>query len=259
MTSPQTLLEPERFSEPALSGIPRPKLRVVPAPGAERKFVTVLFADVKGSMGLSGTIALEEWWTVIGDLFELMCEGVYRSRGWVGNFTGDGIVAVFEPLVEDEPTGATAEHAHRACEAALWIREAIAEPADQVRSRFGLDLSVRLGLNSGEVLTGTIGDRFSRYYTAAGYAVGLARRMESLAEPGKIYITEHTALLLGAAVGLVELGAFEVKGAHFPLKVFELLGAGRTARGTMLGDQQLGREQVGRKSHPGTNQQEAWR
>ena len=236
MTSPQTVAAGEFVLPSPATDPPPTRLRVLSALGAERKFVTVLFADVKGSMGLSGAIDVEEWWSVISHLFELMCESVYRSRGWVGNFTGDGIVAVFEPLAEDEEVGEPAAHARRACDAALWLREATRQAAEEVRREFGLQLSIRLGLNSGDVLTGTIGDRFSRYYTAAGYAVGLARRMESLAQPDRIYLTEHTALLLGAATRLVELGAFEVKGAQFPLRVFELLGA------DAIGTRQLERE-----------------
>jgi class 3 adenylate cyclase len=220
MTSQPPLASPEPFITHGPIDARHPDLRVISGSSTERKFVTVLFADVKGSMGLSKAIALEDWWSVIAGLFELMCESVYRFGGWVGNFTGDGIVALFEPL------GRAGEHACRACEAALWLRDAMRVPAEEVRCEHGLELSIRLGLNSGEVLTGTIGGRYSRYYTAAGYAVALARRMEALASPGRIYLTEHTAALVGAAVALRELGAFEVKGAQFPLGVFELLETG---------------------------------
>lgn len=230
---------------------PTRHLRVLSPPVAERKFATVLIADVKGSMGLSDAIDGEEWWSVINDLFEVMCESVCRFRGWVGNFTGDGIVAVFESLAEDGENDVSVGHARRACQAALWLRDAIREPADQVRREHGLDLSIRLGLNSGEIFTGTIGDRFSRYYTAAGYAVALARRMEGLAKPGRIYLTEHTALLLGSPAGVLELGAFEVKGARFPLRVFELLA---DRRASSSGYRQPEREPICSQAHPGTNQ-----
>ena len=185
----------------------------------ERKFVTVLFVDVKGSMSLSSAIELEEWWSVIADLFELMCESVYRFDGWVASFTGDGINAVFEPC------GAADHHALRACDAALWLRDAICAPAADLWREHGLDLAVRVGINSGEVLTGTIGERYRRDYTVGGYAVALAKRIEALALPGRIYLSEHTAALVAGAVALRDLGAFDVKGADTPVGVFELVGS----------------------------------
>ena len=185
----------------------------------ERKFVTVLFVDVKGSMDLSSAIELEEWWSLIAGLFELMCESVYRFDGWVASFTGDGIEAVFESYGEPD------DHAVRACDAALWLRDAICAPAADLRTEHGLDLSVRVGINSGEVLTGPIGDRYRRYFTANGYAVALAKRIEALAPPGRIYLSEHTAALVAGAVQLLDLGAFEVKGADTPVGVFELVGS----------------------------------
>ena len=192
-----------------------------PASGIERKVVTVLFVDVKGSMDLISAIELEEWWSVIDRLFQLMCDSVYRFRGWVASFTGDGIKAVFEP------PGAGDDHAQQACEAALWLRDALCAPAAELRSEHGLELSVRIGINSGEVLTGTIGDRYGCYYTANGYPVALAKRIEALALPGSIYLSEHTAALVAGAVWLRDLGAFEVKGAQRPVGVFELVGSRR--------------------------------
>jgi class 3 adenylate cyclase len=177
-----------------------------------------MFVDLKRSMELSRTIALEEWWSVIAGLFELMCKGVYEFGGWVGNFTGDGINAVFEA------SGPSDDHARRACEAALWLRNAIRAPAAKCRVEHGFNLSVRIGINSGEVLTGTIGDRYKCCYTASGYAVALAKRIEALALPDRIYVTEHTAALAADAVELRHLGAFEVKGANTPIRVFELVG-----------------------------------
>ena len=216
-----------------------------PAPASEietateRKFVTVLFVDVKGSMDLSSAIELEEWWSLIAGLFELMCESVYQFDGWVASFTGDGIKAVFERYA------AADDHAVRACDAALWLRDAICAPAADLRIEHGLDLSVRVGINSGEVLTGTIGDRYRRYFTANGYAVALAKRMEALALPGRIYLSEHTAALVTGAFQLLDLGPFEVKGADTPVGVFELVGSEwrwrpRTQPGTEASADRLG-------------------
>jgi len=208
-----------RTEEHSLGVRDRPSVRSVPD-CTERKSATVLFVDVMGSMDLSGSIELEQWWSVIAVLYELMCDGVYRFDGWVGNFTGDGIKAVFE-------AGSPKKQAFSACRSALWLRDAIEGPAEDLRREHGLELSVRIGINSGEIVTGTIGDRYSRYYTASGYAVALAKRVEGLAPAGCIYLTEHTATLLGRPAALRELGRFDVKGARDRVCVFELVGTGR--------------------------------
>jgi class 3 adenylate cyclase len=117
----------------------QPGFEVIPVCSTQRKFVTVLFVDVKGSMDLSSAIELEEWWSLIAGLFELMCESVYRFDGWVASFTGDGIKAVFERYA------AADDHVARACDAALWLRDAICAPASDLRIEHGLDLSVRSG------------------------------------------------------------------------------------------------------------------
>lgn len=192
--------------------------RVVPVCKTERKLATVLFTDVKGSTDLCVSVDLEDWWSTIAGLFEVMCEGVYRFGGWVGAFTGDGIKGVFES------PGHASEHADRACGAALWLRAAIDLRAAQLRREHGMELAVRVGLNSGEVLAGTIGDPCSSYYTASGYPVAVAKRMEGIAGPGQIYITEDTAALLQRRLKLRDLGVLEVKGLRCPTRVYELVG-----------------------------------
>jgi class 3 adenylate cyclase len=157
MSANQILAPRERHSSHDSRHAHHERARAVQVRSAERKFVTILFADVEGSMGLSGSIGLDEWWDVMDDLFELMCEGVCRFGGWVGAFTGDGIKAIFEA------PGTAEEHARRGCQAALWLRDAMPRPAAELRRKRQLELSVRIGLNSGEVLTGTIGNRYSRY------------------------------------------------------------------------------------------------
>jgi class 3 adenylate cyclase len=200
--------------------------RVTSSRHTQRKLATVMFVDVIGSMDLSREIDLEPWWSVIGELFELMCESVYRFGGWVANFTGDGVEAVFEA------TDATDDHARQSCDAALWLREAIRAPTAELSSEHGLELSVRIGINSGDVLTGTIGSRYKRYHTANGYAVALAKRMETLALPGRICLSARTAALVADAFRLRELGAFEVKGADEPVEVCELMGTQLPAKHT---------------------------
>jgi class 3 adenylate cyclase/tetratricopeptide (TPR) repeat protein len=186
----------------------------------ERKQVTVLFADVTGSMALAESVDPEAWQRIMDRFFVLLCDGVHRFEGTVNKFTGDGIMALFGAPIAHE------DHARRACYAALHLRDELARYAAELRREHGLSFSVRMGLNSGEVVVGTIGDDLELDYTAIGHTVGLAQRMESLAEPGHAYLTEHTARLVDGFFALQDLGAFELKGVSGPVRVFRLEGTG---------------------------------
>jgi class 3 adenylate cyclase/tetratricopeptide (TPR) repeat protein len=186
----------------------------------ERKQVTVLFADVKESMDLAAALDPEEWRRVMDRFFSILSDGVNRFEGTVDKFTGDGIMALFGAPIAHE------DHARRACLSALHLRDELAAYAAELRRTQGLSFLVRMGLNSGEVIAGTVGDDLSLEYTAVGHTVGLAARMESLAEPGKVYITEHTAALVGGYFELLDLGEFAVKGVAQPVGVHELVGLG---------------------------------
>jgi class 3 adenylate cyclase/tetratricopeptide (TPR) repeat protein len=186
----------------------------------ERKQVTVLFADVKGSMDLASSIDPEDWQRIMGRFFGLMCEGIHRFEGTVDKFTGDGIMALFGAPIAHE------DHARRACYAALHLRDELARYTAELRRTEGRSFSVRMGINSGEVVVGTIGDDLSLEYTAIGHTVGLAQRMEALAEPGKIYVTEDTAALITGYFDLSDLGRFDIKGVRRPVNTFELAGVG---------------------------------
>jgi class 3 adenylate cyclase/tetratricopeptide (TPR) repeat protein len=186
----------------------------------ERKQVTVLFADVKESMDLAAVLDPEEWRRIMDRFFSILCDGVHRYEGTVDKFTGDGIMALFGAPIAHE------DHARRACLSALELRDELAAYAADLRRTEGLSFSVRMGLNSGEVVVGTIGDDLSLEYTAVGHTVGLAARMESLAEPGKVYVTEHTAALVGGYFDVRDLGPFAVKGVPQELSVYELEGVG---------------------------------
>jgi len=187
----------------------------------ERKQVTVLFADVSGSMDLAEQTDAEAWRTIMDGFFAVLCEGVHRFEGTVVQFTGDGIMALFgAPLAHED-------HASRAAWAALHLRGELSHYAARLRREQGLNFSTRIGLNSGEVIVGSIGDDLKVDYTAIGHTVGLAQRMESLAEPGSTYVTEHTAALLEGLFEMRDLGPFAVKGVRDPVGVSELIGAGR--------------------------------
>ena len=186
----------------------------------ERKQVTVLFADVKGSMELAERIDPEAWHRILDRFFAILADGVHRFEGTVNQFTGDGIMALFGAPIAHE------DHARRACAAALHLGAEIRRYARELRLAEGLSFSVRMGLNSGEVVVGAIGDDLHMDYTALGATVGLAQRMEQLAEPGKVYLTEHTARLVEGFFRLEELGPFRVKGLRDPVRVYELEGPG---------------------------------
>jgi adenylate cyclase len=185
----------------------------------ERKQVTVLFADVKGSMNLAEQRDPEEWRRIMQGFFSILSDEVRRFEGTVDKFTGDGIMAIFGAPVAHE------DHARRACFAALRMLDDIAEYAGELRRRHELNFSARIGINSGEVVTGAIGGGEGGY-TAVGHTVGLAQRMEALAEPGKAYLTEATAEFARGFLALEDLGEFEIKGASRPVRVFELAGIG---------------------------------
>jgi len=148
----------------------------------------------------------EDWAALMDRFFRVLSEGVARFGGTVDKFTGDGIMALFGAPRSQE------DHARRACHAALYLRSAIG----------GLDLRVRMGLNSGEVVVGGLGEGGRFEYTALGHTVGLAQRMEALAEPGTAVLTEYTARLVRNDFALRDLGARDIKGASGPLRVFQL-------------------------------------
>src|SRR4051794_17713852 len=176
-----------------------------------------------GSMDLAEQQDPEEWRKIMQRFFSILAEGVERFEGTVDKFTGDGIMAVFGAPIAHE------DHARRAGYAALQMLDDVSEYAAELRREQGLNFSVRIGINSGEVVAGQIGGGGENGgdYTAIGHTVGLAQRMEALAEPGKAYLTESAAELAGGFVELDDLGEFEIKGASRPVRVFELAGVGR--------------------------------
>jgi class 3 adenylate cyclase len=186
----------------------------------ERKPVTVLFADVKGSMELAEQAGPEQWHAILERFFEILAEGVHRFEGTVNQYTGDGIMALFGAPIAHE------DHAQRACYAALQLLTRLREFAREVRREHGLDFATRIGLNSGEVVVGKIGDDLRMDYTAQGHTVGLAQRVEALAEADACFLSQATAELVSGFFALEDLGEFRVKGSAGPLRVFRLAGAG---------------------------------
>ena len=185
----------------------------------ERKQVTVLFVDVVESMRLAEILGAEAWHGVLDRVFEILARAIHGFEGTINQFTGDGIMALFGAPIAHE------DHARRACHAALVAMEELRAHAGALRDR-GLELSLRMGLNSGEVVVGKIGDDLRMDYTAQGHSVGLAARMEQLAAPGSVLVTQHAARLIEGFFALADLGTRTMKGASAAVRVFELQGIG---------------------------------
>jgi class 3 adenylate cyclase/tetratricopeptide (TPR) repeat protein len=186
----------------------------------ERKQVTVLFADLKSSMELLADRAPEEARQLLDPVLERMMAAVHRYEGTVNQVMGDGIMALFGAPIAHE------DHAVRACYAALAMQEAIRRYSDEVRRGHGLEVQIRVGLNSGEVVVRAIGNDLHMDYSAIGQTTHLAARMEQLAPPGTIRLTAQTLRLAEGWVQVTPLGRVPVKGLPDPVEVCELMGAG---------------------------------
>src|SRR5580700_220358 len=182
---------------------------------AEYKQVTVLFADVVHSMDIAAAVGAERLREIMADLANRCAAVVQRYGGTVDKFTGDGIMAVFGAPVALE------DHAIRACLTALGIQEETARLAAEVKDRDGIDLQLRVGLNSGQVIAGEIGSGpFG--YTTIGEQVGMAQRMEAVAPPGGVMLSGSTARLVEHAVILGDPEMVGIKGAVSPVAVRRL-------------------------------------
>src|SRR5499433_1215168 len=191
-----------------------------PALEGERKQVTVLFADLKGSMELLADRDPEEARQLLDPVLERMMAAVHRYEGTVNQVMGDGIMALFGAPIAHE------DHAVRACYAALVMQEAIRRYSEEVRRAHGIEVQIRVGLNSGEVVVRAIGNDLHMDYSAIGQTTHLAARMEQLAPPGSIRLTAETLRLAEGWVQVTPLGPVPVKGLSDLVEVCELVGAG---------------------------------
>ena len=179
-----------------------------------------MFADLKGSMELLADRDPEEARQLLDPVLEHLMAAVHRYEGTVNQVLGDGIMALFgAPLAHED-------HAVRACYAALHMQEAIGRYAEELRRQQGLDVQIRVGLNSGEVVVRSIGNDLHMDYTAVGQTTHLAARMEQLARPGTTLLTADTLRLVEGYVEVTPLGPVPVKGLQEPVEVYELLRAG---------------------------------
>lgn len=185
----------------------------------ERKQVTVMFPDLKASMELLADRDPEEARQLLDPVLERMLAAVHRYEGTVNQVMGDGIMALFGAPIAHE------DHAVRACYAALAMQEAIRHYSEAVRREHGLEVQIRVGLNSGEVVVRAIGNDLHMDYSAIGQTTHLAARMEQLAPPGTVRLTADTLRLAEGWVQVTLLGPVPVKGLPAPVEVFELVEA----------------------------------
>ncbi len=186
----------------------------------ERKQVSVLFADLKGSMELFADRDPEDARRLLDPVLERMMEAVHRYEGTVNQVMGDGIMALFgAPLTHED-------HAVRACYAGLRMQESVKRYAEELHRTAGVPVHIRVGVNSGEVVVRSIGSDLRIDYTAVGQTTNVAARLEQMAMPGSILISPETLKLAEGYVAVKSLGPRPVKGLDAPLEVFEVVGAG---------------------------------
>ena len=209
--------DPSRWTPPHLAE----RIRATVVTDGERKTITALFADLKGSTALIEGLDPEEARAIIDPALQLMMDAVHRYEGYVAQALGDGIFALFgAPLAHED-------HPQRALYAALRMQEEMRRYGDQVRLKHGVPLTMRVGLNTGEVVVRSIRkDDLHTDYVPVGHSTNLAARMEQMATPGSILISEHTRKLVEGFFELKALGATQIKGVEEPLQVYEVVGTG---------------------------------
>ena len=229
LNSPEAVALPTRFDSPGAYTPPHLAQRILAGRHAlegERKQVTVLFADTKGSMELLADRDPEDARRLLEAVLERMIRAVHRYEGTVNQILGDGIMALFgAPLAHEN-------HAVRACYAALGMQEDIGRYGDEMQRALGVPIQIRVGLNSGEVVVGSIGSDLRMEYSAVGQTTHLAARMEQMAKPASVLLTADTLRLAEGYVQARALGPVPVRGLADPVEVFELVGA--TAARTRL-------------------------
>jgi class 3 adenylate cyclase/tetratricopeptide (TPR) repeat protein len=219
---PQTTAAPSPATSRAASYTPKHLaekiLKSRSAIEGERRPVTVLFADLAGFTTLAEKRDPEEVHAIVDRCFALITAEVHRFEGTINQYTGDGVMALFGAPIAHE------DSARRAVHAALGIQRAIREYAATLRAERGLTLAMRIGLNTGTVVVGRIGDDLRMDYTAVGDTTNLAARMQQAARPGSVVVTEATAKAVEGFFETLDLGRLAVKG-HEPVQAFEMLRA----------------------------------
>ena len=230
--------EPVRYIPPELLA----KLETAKASGGmrgERRTVTMLFCDIQGSTSAAEKLDPEEWAEIMNGAFEALIAPVYRYEGTLARLLGDAVLAFFgAPIAhEDDP--------QRAALAALDILAAMGPYRELVRQRWGIDINVRVGINTGLVVVGEVGSDLRMDYTALGDAVNVAARMEQTAKPGSAQVAEDTHRLIAPLFDFEDLGPMQVKGKTEPVHAYRVLGR-KAAPGSLRGIEGLESPMVGR-------------
>jgi class 3 adenylate cyclase/tetratricopeptide (TPR) repeat protein/energy-coupling factor transporter ATP-binding protein EcfA2 len=186
----------------------------------ERKLVTVLFADVANYTSISEKLDPEEVHQIMDGCFKVLMDEIHRYEGTIDKFTGDGVMALFGAPVAHE------DHAQRACYAALAIQRAIEEYGEKIQKECGVEFKMRVGINSGPVIVGSVGNDLRMDYTAIGDTTNLASRMETNAKPGTVLVSSYTYKIARDFFNFEPLGKVKVKGKKEPLEAYQLIEAG---------------------------------
>ena len=189
----------------------------------ERKLVTVFFADVANCTSMAEKLDPEEIHHIMDGCFKILMDEIHKYEGTINQFTGDGVMALFGAPVSHE------DHAQRACYAALSIQKALEVYGEKIEKDAGVEFKMRVGLNSGPVIIGAIGDDLRMDYTAVGDTTNLGSRMERMAGPGTILVSGNTHRLARDFFEFESLGKIEVKGKKEPQEAFELIKVGEVA------------------------------
>lgn len=240
------LAQPPLAASPLAQYIPRELLKKLEAARSsgdmvgERRVVTMLFCDIKGSTAAADQLDPEEWTEIVNGAFEHMIKPVYTYEGTVARLMGDSILAFFgAPLAhEDDP--------QRAVLAGLDIVSSIAPYREELKQNWGIDFNVRVGINTGLVVVGAVGSDMRMEYTALGDAINLASRMEQAAVPGTVQISHDTYKLVSPLFEFEALGGIEIKGKDEPVRAYRVLGR-KVAAGRVRGIEGIHAEMVGRE------------
>jgi len=207
----------------------------------ERKNVTVVFVDVANSTGVFEKIDPEAVHQIMNGCFKILLDEVHKYEGTINQFRGDGVMAIFgAPLAHED-------HAQRACHAALGIKRTLKDYSEEIEKKYKIRFDVRIGMNTGLVVVGSIGDDLRMDYTADGDTTNLASRIESNARPGTILISSNTYRFVGQLFRIKSLGKINIKGKEHPLDVYELIDE-KIYRPRVGLERQIYSEMVGREN-----------
>jgi class 3 adenylate cyclase len=182
----------------------------------ERKLVTVLFADLANFTSISEMLNPEEVHSMMNDFFKMLMDEIHKYEGTINQFTGDGIMSLFGAPMAHE------DHASRACYSAIAIQKRMIELSNKLKNTMGIDLRLRIGLNTGPVVVGSIGDDLRMDYTALGDTTNLAARLQQYAEPGQTYMSESIYKIVKNHFSVECLGKLQVKGKRKPISAYRL-------------------------------------